>query len=94
MRDEETNLDPDLEWGEGMSGRVDGPVWTQPAGLGGRALAAGRDQSFLSFFLRWIWNPPKKGWADQPTAHRPIDWFGPFSNTNTSTFDEPSFQKI
>jgi len=51
MRDEETTLDPDLEWGEGMSGRVDGPVWTRPAGLGGRALAAGRDQSFLSFFL-------------------------------------------
>ena len=51
MRDEETTLDPDLEWGEGMSGRVDGPVWTRPAGLGGRALAAGRDQSLLSFFL-------------------------------------------
>jgi hypothetical protein len=51
MRDEETTLDPDLEWGEGMSGRVDGPVWMWPAGLGGRALAAGRDQSFLSFFL-------------------------------------------
>ena len=50
MRDEETTLDPDLEWGEGMSGRVDGPVWTRPAGLGGRALAAGPNQSFVSFF--------------------------------------------
>ena len=51
MRDGETTLDLDLEWGEGMSGRVDGPIWTQPAGLGSRA---GRDQSSLSFFLLLI----------------------------------------
>ena len=51
LRDEETTLDPDLEWGKGMSGRVDGPVWMWPAGLGGRALAAGCDQSSLSFLL-------------------------------------------
>ena len=40
MRDGETTLDPDLEWGEGMSGQVDGPIWTRPAGLGRRALAS------------------------------------------------------
>ena len=50
MRDEETTLDPDLEWG-GMSGRVDGPVWMRPAGLGGRALAAECDQSSIFPFI-------------------------------------------
>ena len=69
MRDEETTLDPDLEWGEGMSGRVDGPVWTRPAGLGGRALAAGRDQSFLSFFLL-ILSQINTQWA---SARKPKD---------------------
>ena len=49
MRDEETTLDLDLKWGEGMSGRVVGPVWTRPAGLGGRALTAERDLSFYLF---------------------------------------------
>jgi len=63
MRDEETTLDPDLEWGEGMSGRVDGPVWTRPAGLGGRALAAGRDQSFLSFYHSGRASSPGLAWA-------------------------------
>ena len=46
MWDEETTLDPDLDWGEGMAGRVDGPVWTRPAGLGGRALSAGGALAF------------------------------------------------